>query len=426
MKVAVLGLWHLGCVTAACLAKVGHEVIAYDPDKHIIHSLEQGQAPIFEPGLDELLTNGINNNHLRYSSLPASISESDIIWITFDTPVNEDDTADIESVFEQVLICAPYFKANALILISSQLPLGSTKRLENKLSRSDLIYAYIPENLRLGKAIPIFLHPDRIVVGLNHYSHQKIIRDFLEPLSHHLIWMSIASAEMTKHAVNAFLATSVVFINELATLCELTGANAYEVERGLKSEERIGNKAYLHPGNAIAGGTLLRDIHYLTGLAESNHHTLPILSAVVQSNQKHKTWLQDKLNSVLINLENKTVALLGLTYKPHTNTLRRSTAIETSKWLHAKGAHIHAYDPMIQTLPEELSGYINLKNSIQEVLHQADVCVVGTEWPEFKTDQINDWIITMHQPIIIDPSNFLSSVINQNNHFTYHAIGKST
>ena len=252
MKICVQGTWHLGSVTAACLADKGHKVIGLDYDTNVTNSLSKGKAPIYEPGLDDLIGKGLAEKRLSFVDRPiGQIIDQDILWITYDTPVDDDDRADIEFVFDQVEKTIPYLPVGITVLVSSQMPVGSIRRLEKLTQKNHpelkIGFAYSPENLRLGKAIDIFMNPDRIVVGFRSKRDQNKIRKMLLTITEKIEWMTIESAEITKHAINAFLATSITFANEIATVCEITGADAKQVERGLKSEQRIGPKAYLSP-----------------------------------------------------------------------------------------------------------------------------------------------------------------------------------
>lgn len=429
MRVAVVGLWHLGCVTAACLAQHGHSVLAYDPDKKLVTDLQKGKSPIFEPELDELLSEGIKNTTLFYSFNPQDVSEAEIVWITFDTPVDQNDVADIAFVERQIDIISPYLKNHALVLISSQLPVGTTRKLQQKMSaqlpEKKITFGYSPENLRLGNAIKIFTQPDRIVVGLENENDQEKIIKLLHMFSHKIIWMSIESGEMTKHALNAFLALSVTFANELAALCEKVGANAYEVEKGLKTEEHIGSKAYLRPGGAIAGGTLLRDIHYLNEIGRQKNQPTFLLSAILKSNDYHKAWVHRRIIEVFTDLKNKTVAILGLTYKVNTDTLRRSSAVETCQWLHQQGVKVHAYDPVINTLPNELEKVIDLKLTVRDAIQNSDALIIATEWPQFRDENLSEIIYKMKTPVVFDPGGFLMNKLGTDFRIQYCSVGKS-
>lgn len=428
MKIAVVGLWHLGTVTAACLANKNFQVLAYDDNVETISQLQNMQPPVFEPGLTNLIENAVKQEQLTFSSEKTAIKDADLIWITFDTPVDQDDNADVDLVINKVRDLFPFIKNAAVVLISSQLPIGSTVRLQKAYQqdfpKSDIGFAYSPENLRLGKAIDVFTNPDRIIIGLNDPSKKSVLEKVLLAFTDKLIWMSVESAEMTKHAINAFLATSVVFANELATLCEKVGADASEVEKGLKSEERIGPKAYLRAGNAFAGGTLARDINYLIQTADAHQTKSNLFPAVLQSNLAHRKWAQNKLNDLMPTFKNAKIAVLGLTYKPNTDTLRRSTAIETCQWLHKQGAKITAYDPAIKSLPENYQEFITLSHSVEQALQNADAVLILTEWSEFQTITAEKIIVAMKQPLVLDSGSFLSKNLANQNDIQYITVGK--
>lgn len=426
MKIGVVGLWHLGCVTAACLAEAGHEVIAFDTDAANIAQLQNGKAPLFEPGLDELIQAGLKAKHLCFTTAVSDLATAEIVWITLDTPVDDDDVADVNYVIAATQHVLEKVAPHTLILISSQLPVGTIASLQQMAARiwpeKALSFACSPENLRLGKALDIFKHPDRIIMGVENEADKARLTTLLAPFSSNIIWMKITSAEMTKHALNAFLATSVVFINEIASLCELVGADAREVEQGLKSEERIGKKAYLRPGPPIAGGTLARDVNYLTDIARQKAKPVPLVAALMESNTQHKRWSYQRLLSLFNSLQGKTITMLGLTYKPGTNTLRRSAALEMCEWLSADGAQVLAFDPVVQTLPEQLQ-WLVLKPSLAEAVQNTDAVVIGTEWPAFydlTADLLHE---KAAQPIVLDASGFLAKHLSQDKRIHYLSVG---
>lgn len=423
VKVAVVGLWHLGCVTAACLAKF-HDVIAYDTNLQLISHLQKGKPPIFEPGLNEL----ISTSNLSFTTNPEELSTAEIIWVTFDTPVNENDISDVPFVMQSIEVIFPHLQNNALVIISSQIPVGTTRCLLEKcmaqFSQKNISFAYVPENLRLGKAIEIFLHPDRIIVGLQNKNDAQRIENFLHAFTQNIIFMSIESAEMSKHAINAFLATSVIFINELASICEQVGADAGDVERALKSEERIGPKAYLRAGAAIGGGTLLRDVNTLIHVGQQHQADTPLFSALLKSNETHKVWTCKRIANVLKNLNNKTIATLGLTYKAGTDTLRRSTAIETCVWLQQQGANVRAYDPIVNVLPNHLQQCIDLKVTIEDALQDADAIVINTEWPQLNALTAEKLLAYVKQAIVFDASGFLMKGLSNDSRIEYYSVGR--
>ena len=429
MNIAVAGLWHLGTVTAGCLANVGYNVVGYDQNVDTVLMLQQGSLPVNEPGLSELIETGMKSKLLSFTSDPAAITECDIIWAAYDTPVDEHDQADVDSVLNSLEALFPYLKEDSLIIISSQLPVDTTSQLERRLREKrfgiSVSFAYVPENLRLGKAIEVFNHPDRIVVGVRREKDKKRIAALLQPFSDNIIWMSVESAEMTKHAINSFLATSVAFINELSGICEHYGANVSEVEKGLKSDHRIGQQAYLRPGEAFAGGTLARDLKYLIRFGRDKELPTPLFSGVIESNELHKKWAMRKLMEVLRTFTGKRVALLGLTYKPGTDTLRRSEAVETARWLNERGAEVVAYDPAVKILPDALANVIHLCKGPGEALRGAHAALIGTPWPEFKKLEAEEAKSLMEMAVVIDPGGFLFEIFENQHGIVYVTIGGS-
>lgn len=421
MKVCVFGLWHLGTVTAACLAAAGHEVVGLDTDSKVIDGLQQGRPPLFEPGLEELVQSGLSSGHLRFSSEPQqALRDVQLVWVTFDTPVDDDDRADVDYVKEQIKSILPHLTPAVLILVSSQLPVCTIASLEPSHPRM----AYSPENLRLGKAIQVFMEPDRVVVGTRNEADRQMITDLLSPITQRIEWMSVESAEMTKHALNAFLATSVTFINEIAQICEQVGADAKEVERGLKTEIRIGPRAYLGPGGAFAGGTLARDIMFLQGMGEQYQLPVHLFKAVAISNREHQTWAYRRLAQVIGTLNDKTITLLGLTYKPGTDTLRRSLAIELCHRLLADGTSVRAYDPVVHKLPPGLAESVILCNTAEEALQGADAVIITTEWPDFKQIAAETFVKQMRHPCVLDANRFLVASLGDNPWIRYLTVGK--
>jgi UDPglucose 6-dehydrogenase len=425
MRITVFGLWHLGCVTAACLAEAGHEVIGLDLDGAVVNDLHHGIPPLVEPGLTELIQAGLARGNLSFSTdAVAALYEADVVWVAFDTPVNDDDEADVAWAEKQFDTIAPALQPGTVVLISSQVPVGFTACAERHWDERGLRFAVSPENLRLGKALDCFRKPERIVVGCRDEETRSVLRELLQPFCDNLVWMSVESAEMTKHAINAFLATSVTFINELARLCEAVGADAKEVERGLKSEGRIGPKAYLSPGAAFAGGTLARDIRFLIDLSERTEVGVPFFRGVWASNHLHREWMRDKLRTLLRDVDEPVVGMLGLTYKPGTSTLRRSSAIELCRWLRDQGVCVKGHDPAIGALPPDLDGVLQLCDSPAAVLAGADVAVIATEWPEFKRLSADLFVQAMRRPRVIDQNHFLAAVLAKDARVDYQATGQ--
>lgn len=430
MKVCVLGLWHLGTVTAACLASGGHDVIGLDFDPAVVAGLDAGKPPLFEPGLEDLVKAGLASGRLRFTADVALAAEhADIVWVAYDTPVDDDDRADVEYVIERTARLFPHLRDQALVLISSQVPVGTTRRMEQMFasaSRGRTVgFACSPENLRLGKAIDVFTHPDRVVVGVRSTADRERVGRLLQPFTERIEWMSVESAEMTKHALNGFLATSVTFINEIAALCEQVGADAAEVGRGLMSEARIGPKAYLSPGSAFAGGTLARDVVFLAELGQARGVATHLLSSIKPSNDAHRQWAQQRLEQLLDGVSGKTVAVWGLTYKPGTDTLRRSSAIELCHWLVDRGATVRAHDPVVKTLPLDLVGRIALADSALSAIHGASALVVSTPWPEYRQIAAGEVAAHMTRRLVLDSNRFTGATLGAHNDIEYLSVGKA-
>lgn len=417
MRICVAGLWHLGTVVSACLAEAGHEVVGLDFDAGTIDGLSRGQPPLFEPGLAELLQ---KQQSLRFTSDAAdALRNAEIVWIAYDTPVDDDDNADVDYVVTRVESLFEHFADGMLVIVSSQLPVGSTHRIEEAYAhRRNVAFACSPENLRLGKAIDAFLRPDRVVAGVRSFADREKISAAFAPITTNIEWMSVESAEMAKHALNAFLATSVAFINEIAVVCETVGADAKEVERALKSDFRIGPRAYLSPGGAFAGGTLARDVAFLSAI-----QPLALVSSVKTSNDLHRQWPQRKLQSALGDLHGRVIAIWGLSYKPGTDTLRRSASIELCRWLAAKGAVVRAHDPAVHALPEDLESSVRLCESAEEAARDADAVVIATEWPEYRAAAKAS--LVRKGLVIIDANRFVSEIIRQHD-VRYVTVGKGT
>jgi UDPglucose 6-dehydrogenase len=404
MNVTVVGLWHLGSVTAACCAR-HFNVIGLDFDEEVVTNLQQGKAPLLEPGLNELIAAGLGRKALRFSTdAKSACSNADVLWVCYDTPVSENDESDVPFVLERVRRCLPHLQNGSLVLISSQLPVGTAAQLESEFPQLD--FAVSPENLRLGKAIDAFEEAERAIVGIHTDAKRALLEELFKPFAAQIIFMRTESAEMVKHALNSFLALSITFINEIARVCEHVGADAKEVSLGLKSEPRIGPKAYLGPGGPFAGGTLARDVVTLTKLGANFGESLQLIPAIKQSNDQHRGWALGRLQARLGELRGKTIAVLGLVYTTNTDTLRRSAAVELCQSLVKAGARVQAFDPAVKQPRAELTG-VELKTDANSAIAGSDAMVVCTEWPQFRDADWNELISVMRGKIIVDANRFL-------------------
>lgn len=427
MTICVAGLWHLGTVTAACLASGGFDVVGYDDDRATIDGLRAGRSPVHEPGLDDLVRDGSARGRLQFTSDPQqALSEADVLWITWDTPVDEDDRADVDAVLARVDALLPHLTPRALIIVSSQLPVGTVAQIEARCaslaSGRAIDVVCVPENLRLGTAIRAFRQPDRVVVGTRGYRGRDRVAALLAPFTDRIEWMSIESAEVTKHALNAFLATSIAFANEIASISEQVGADALDVARGLRSDARIGPRAYLAPGGAFAGGTLARDVRFLAERACAAQVPLHLLPAVRASNDAHRGWTLRRLQAVFGDLRGRLIAIWGLTYKPGTDTLRRSDAVALCHALVDRGATTRAFDPAVQSIPESLARITTLTASPTDAARGADAVVVATEWPVLRDVSADD-LVAAGARTIVDPGRFLAATLGADERLRYVAVG---
>jgi UDPglucose 6-dehydrogenase len=424
VNVTVYGLWHLGCVTAACVAAGGQRVVGLDPDASVVARLHAGHAPLFEPGLDDEIAAGLRSGALTFTTdAAAALRHADVLWVTFDTPVDEHDHADVEFVRARVESVRDDLRPGTLVLVSSQVPVGFTRELERRFAGRGVTFACSPENLRLGRALDAFRRAERTVVGLRSPNDRARLEALLGPFCARLEWTSVESAEMSKHALNAFLATSATFANELARLCEALGADAREVERALKSEPRIGARAYLAPGAPLAGGTLARDLRYLAAFGRELGIATPLVDGVIASNERQRAWLCERVLDLLGDAASAVVAVLGLTYTPGTDTLRRSSALELCAALVARGLEVRAHDPAVTALPEGAPA-LRLCATPAEALAGADVAVIATAWPEFKELRAGDFVRAMRAPRVVDPGWFLADNLGADARVTYVAPGR--
>jgi UDPglucose 6-dehydrogenase len=423
MNLTIVGLWHLGSVTAACCAR-HFSVAGLDFEPQTIADLKQGKAPLLEPGLNERLAAGLAEGRLRFTNDPRdACAQADVLWLTYDTPVNDNDESDVAFVLERLRRCLPHLPAGALVLVSAQLPVGTCRALEAEFPQFH--FACSPENLRLGRALDAFEKAERVIVGLRTDAKRALLEALFRPFTSQVLFMRTESAEMVKHALNSFLALSITFINEIARLCEHVGADAKEVSAGLKSEPRIGPKAYLGPGGPFAGGTLARDVVTLTNLARQKQEALSLLPAIKQSNDLHRRWALRRLQARFGGLRGKTIALLGLTYTPNTDTLRRSAAVELCEQLLGAGAQVRAFDPAVKTLPPTLWAVV-LAADAAGALAGADAVVICTEWPEFRQAGWGQLLHAMKSPVIVDANRFLEKELKDLPRVEYFSVGHAT
>lgn len=408
-KIAVIGLWHCGEIYSAGLAELGHNVVGIDENAETIANLQKGIPPLEEPELTPLIQKNADVGRLRFSDNFSETAQAAIVWFTYDTPVNDEDIADTDPIFTGLEKIIPFLQNGVTLVFSSQLPVGTMQKIKELVAvkRPELKFdiAYVPENLQLGKAVKSFFEPGRIVIGAENEKTFALIEDIFSPLKTQFLHMSPASAEMAKHALNAFLATSLTFIYDIADLCEKVGADVADVTKALKSDSRIGHAAYLDASVGFSGGTLGRDLRAMMIEAEHRGIALPIISGAYVKNANRRNAFVARVKEVLDGLSGKTIGLLGVTYKVGTPTLRRSMALEIAALLQKEGALIRASDPMAKKEEVEASGDIRFFADPYEMAGGCHAIILMTAWPEYKELDVTK--VAKEPKVFFDTRNFL-------------------
>ena len=420
--IAVVGLWHLGSVYLASLAKLGFKVTGYDLDTKVINNFKKGIPPLFEPKLQEFLTKFAKN--ISYTSKESDLKGKDYIYITHDLVVDAYDVGEVSIMKKLFTLISKYCNEKTIVVISSQVPAGTSRLLVRMLERKGIRFPkviYFPENLRLGTAFDSFLAPDRVIIGSDSKEALEQFKkdfDFGSPI----ITMGLESAELVKHALNCYLATCISLSSELSDVAELVGANMNDVVKALKLDKRVSQFAPINPGLGFAGGTLGRDIQSIKMITKPHKYTPKLLDAVNKVNQDRLPHVLSKIRNVYPALTSKKIGMLGLTYKPNTNTLRRSMAIWLAEMLHAKGAVIKAYDPVITSKIKEHS-YIQIATSVELFAQDLDMIVLMTDWKEFLDIDVVFLSSLLKHKVIVDTKNFLDRNMYEKLGFRYIGIG---
>lgn len=377
MKIGVAGLWHLGIMYAVGLAELGHEVIAYDPNADSISGFRNGILLVHEPQLQEMLLKNTATQNITFTNNELDLGQVDLLVLAYDTPVDEDDNADSHYVISEFKRIVKNLKPKVKVVVSSQLPVGSSDSIKQILRDSGRVgnVAVQPENLRLGMAVESFFHPTRIVAGTHDGNSDELVIELFSGIDAPIVWMHRRSAEVTKHALNAFLATSVTFMGEVAEICESVGADAKEVEIGLKSDPRIGSKAYLSPGLGFAGGTLARDVRKLSNLQADIRAESAIFTSLLISNRHNNDWVSRSLAKISTQEKRLRICFWGISYTENTDTLRRSEIYSLMKRLVDANAQVTYVENLV--IKEEVDPRIVSIDNIEISLDQIDVLVVS-------------------------------------------------
>lgn len=439
MKVAIVGSGYVGLVTGTCFAEVGIEVVCVDIDQKKIENLNNGIIPIYEPGLEEMVLRNKKKDRLKFTtSIAEALEDCEVLFSAVGTPPDEDGSADLQYVLSVARDCGKNMKDYLLIVTKSTVPVGTAQKVRKAVQeeldkrgvniRFDV--ASNPEFLKEGAAIDDFLKPDRIVVGCDSPEAEELMKSLYKPFTlngHPIIFMDITSAEMTKYAANSMLATKISFMNDIANLCEIVGANINMVRRGIGSDSRIGNK-FIYPGVGYGGSCFPKDVKALIHTGDDYNHSLRLLKAVEAVNDDQKVVLFNKaVKHFGGSVAGKTIALWGLSFKPQTDDMREAPSLVLIKHFLEAGAKVKAYDPVAMHEAKRILGdSIEFCQDQYDALIDADCLLLVTEWSEFKFPNFNVVKKLLKSPVILDGRNIYDVSEMKKRGFFYYCIGINT
>lgn len=436
MKITIHGTGYVGLVTGACLADIGHEILCFDINSKKIDQLKAGHVPIFEPGLENLINDNVQKGNLRFSSdLDTSIDSSEVHFIAVGTPSEEDGSADLNSVLSVANSIASKMDSYKLIVTKSTVPVGSSKKISEEIVRIlderkeniDFDIASNPEFLKEGNAINDFMKPERIVIGTENPKTESLLKQIYAPFvkrSLRIISTSIESAELAKYGANAMLATRISFMNELSRLSERVGADIEEVRQIIGYDSRIGN-SFLYAGIGFGGSCFPKDLTALNKIAQDNGLDLKILDSVIEVNESQVEFFIQKINSRYSgNLDKKTFAVWGLSFKPQTDDIRESPSIKLIQSLLSAGSEVQAYDPVVKGNSLNLGSNFKFYESQYEALIDADALIVATEWKAFWQPDLKKVLSKMKGKTIFDGRNIYDKSVLADAGIEYFGIGK--
>lgn len=437
MNIAIVGTGYVGLVTGTCFAETGANVTCIDVNEEKITKLKEGIIPIYEPGLEDMVERNVKAGRLHFStSLVECLDDVEIVFSAVGTPPDEDGSADLKYVLEVARTIGKHINKYTLVVTKSTVPVGTAKKvkaaIQEELDKRGVDVAFDvasnPEFLKEGNAIDDFMSPDRVVVGVESERAKKLMSKLYKPFMYvnfRVIFMDIPSAEMTKYAANSMLATRISFMNDIANLCELVGADVTAVRDGIGSDSRIGRK-FLYAGCGYGGSCFPKDVKALIKTAEQNGYDMKVLKAVEDVNERQKSILFDKLNRHFGGeLKGKTIALWGLAFKPGTDDMREAPSLVLIEKLKAAGCHVRAFDPVaINESRRRIGDTIYYATDIYDAVLEADALMLVTEWKEFR---MPNWKVikkVMNESVVFDGRNIFDSDDVQENGFIYHCIGK--
>jgi len=437
MKIAVIGTGYVGLVTGTCFAETGINVACVDNDLKKIQLLKNGQVPIYEPGLEALLVRNIEKGRLSFTNdIKEAIDDSEVIFIAVGTPPGEDGSADLKHVLAVAAEIGRYMKSYVVVATKSTVPVGTSEKVrkamvnELKIRKSDITFdiASNPEFLKEGSAVEDFLKPQRIIVGVDSEKAGEIMKRLYMPFlmnNRPVIFMDIPSAELTKYAANAMLATRISFINEIANLCELLGADINSVRKGIGSDSRIGNR-FIYPGSGYGGSCFPKDVKAILKTASDLGYDLKVISAVERANEYQKRVIFNKIDSYFKHdLKKKTIAVWGLSFKPKTDDIRESSSVYLIEKLLEAGVNVRAYDPAaMEETKKLLKEGIYFADDPFDAIKGADALALMTEWPEFHLPDFKILSELMKSKVIFDGRNIYNPEELRGRGFVYFGIGR--
>ncbi len=434
MNICVIGVGYVGLVTGACFAEFGIKVTCVDNDRDKITGLQQGKIPIYEPGLEELVLKNVREKRLQFTdNLEEGVKHSLVVFIAVGTPSDKKGRADLRYVKDVAEAIGRTMDGYKIIVTKSTVPVGTgqlisriVRQHQKKKQSFDIVSN--PEFLREGSAIEDFMHPNRVVIGAQSDQAVAIMKDLYSPLyliETPFVITGVETAEMIKYASNAFLATKISFINEMANICERVGADVHQVARGMGLDQRIGPK-FLHPGPGFGGSCFPKDTQAIVQLAQSLDYEFEIVKAVLKVNQRQKQIMVDKIVKVAGPLKGKTLGVLGLTFKPNTDDIRESPAVAIIKKLGDLGARIQTYDPAGMPEARKVFKKVEFKEDLYEAGQGADALILITEWNQFRNIDWGRMKGLLKRPVVIDLRNIYDPVKMHKQGITYYSVGRPT
>ncbi len=432
MKIAVIGTGYVGLVTGTCFAETGNTVTCVDIDQEKIKKLQQGVITIYEPGLEQLFDRNVKQQRLFFTTnLEEGIQGAKIIFLALPTPPGEDGSADLKYILKVADDLGPILKEYTVLVDKSTVPVGTTEKVKARIATNakvDFDVVSNPEFLREGVAVEDFMKPDRVVIGTNSAQARKVMESLYAPFvrqGNPIIFMDDRSAELTKYAANAFLATKITFMNEIANLCELLGADVDSVRKGVGTDSRIG-KRFLFPGIGYGGSCFPKDVQALAKSSIDAKYDFKILNAVMDVNEKQKVRLIPHIKKYFNgNLKGKTIAIWGLAFKPHTDDIREAPALYNIDTLLKEGAIVKVHDPEGMGNVKKLIGNkVSYCETPYDAAQDADAILIATEWPEFRTPDFDRLSSILKNKVIFDGRNLYDLSIMKELGYSYYSIGR--